>query len=125
MSYKKPFILRVVIQHELPFKGQYAMDEEVTKEYATKKGLIQAAHYWARYYQVDSELWRGGYYSNNTLFKTVSNSRLVMHAYQQRASIDYQALSIDLSTIVSRKGLGEDMRGEAYKEASSTKGTAK
>lgn len=125
MSYKKPFILRFATQYALPFKGQYKTDEEITKEYATLKGLIQAAHYWARYYQADNELWRGGYYSNYTLFKTIANSRMVMHAYQQRASIDYQALSIDLTTIVSRKGLGEDMRGEAYKKASSNKGTAK
>lgn len=122
MSNAKPFVLRIAVQSVTPFKDQYKTEEEITKTYASMQGLMQGAHYWARYYQSSpTDLWRGGYYTNYTLFKTRYNQRLVMHAYQQNATKDYQALAIDLTSIVSRSGLGEDVRGEAYKTASSSK----
>jgi hypothetical protein len=115
----QPYVLRIAIQYHTT-RG-FTTDVEYTKTYATKQGLLQGAHYWARWHQVDNELWMGGYYSNYTLTKKYGTQRIVMHAFQRNATKDFQALSIELTSIVSRKGLGEDVRGEAYKKASSSK----
>lgn len=90
---------------------------------------MQAAHYWARYnrYHLDPStrnLWRGGYYSNYVLTLHGDSSRLVLHAFEVRGDKDGTTVAVDLTSIVSRSGLGEDIRGDAYKQASSKKAGA-
>lgn len=120
MNSNKPFVLSVSFQEKLP--TLYTIDP-VLRYYATKQGLMQAAHYWAKFYQrvMPDSLWQGGYYQNYVLYLEDDNSRYVMHAYQNNATRDFQSLSQELTSIVLRKGLGEDVRGDAYKNASSSK----
>lgn len=120
MNSNKPYVLAVSYDSRDPYKKK---SETVYRYYATKQGLMQAAHYWAKFYQrpMPETLWQGGYYHNYVLALEDADVRYVMYAYQLNATKDFQSLSEDLTSIVSRKGLGEDVRGDAYKNASSAK----
>lgn len=124
MKTNKPFVLAIHMDSRNSFGG-YNEDKILRKDYATKQGLMQGAHYWARYNQADKDdLWRGGYYSNYVLTLHGDSSRLVLHAFEVRGDKDGTTVAIDLSSIANRSGLGEDIRGDAYKQASSKKAGA-